>query len=76
MSTSGLPNFSVRLDGNLRSMHHKVIIIDRVTVILGSFNYSEAANSRNDENVLIVHDPTFATFFVQEFETVWAESAQ
>jgi phosphatidylserine/phosphatidylglycerophosphate/cardiolipin synthase-like enzyme len=75
MSTAGLPNLTVRTDGNPRIMHHKVIIIDRETVIFGSFNFSEAANSRNDENILIVHDPIFTTFFVQEFETVWEEAA-
>jgi len=75
MAAAALPNMQVRQDGNPRIMHHKVIIIDRETVILGSFNFSESANSRNDENVLVVHDPTFASFFVEEFETVWNEAA-
>jgi phosphatidylserine/phosphatidylglycerophosphate/cardiolipin synthase-like enzyme len=66
----------VRLDGNPRVMHHKVIIIDRQTVIFGSFNFSDSANNRNDENVLIVHDPTFAGYFVEEFETIWQEAKQ
>ena len=54
-------------------MHHKVIVIDRETVIFGSFNFSDSANSRNDENLLIVHDATFVEYFIEEFNTVWAE---
>ncbi|MCA9969718.1 MAG: hypothetical protein KC425_05860 [Anaerolineales bacterium] len=75
MRAMNLPNLQVRTDGNPRVMHHKVIIIDRTTVIFGSFNFSDSANNRNDENVVIVHDPTFAGYFVEEFETVWAEAA-
>lgn len=69
-----LPNVAVLTDGNPQIMHHKVFIIDRTTVIFGSFNFSDNANRRNDENIVIVHDPTFANFFVEEFETVWAEA--
>ncbi len=73
MRISELPNIQVRQDGNRRVMHHKVIILDRETVIFGSFNFSESANSRNDENTLIIHDPVFASYFVEEFERVWQE---
>lgn len=74
MSQAGLPNLEVRLDGNPRLMHHKVIIIDGQTVILGSFNFSGNANNNNDENILIVHDPEFASYFVDEFAAVWQEA--
>lgn len=69
-----MENVRVRTDGNPYIMHHKVIIIDRETVIFGSFNFSDSANRRNDENIIIVHDPTFAGYFVEEFDTVWAEA--
>jgi phosphatidylserine/phosphatidylglycerophosphate/cardiolipin synthase-like enzyme len=74
MRDAGLPLLQVRQDGNPRAMHHKVIIIDRATVIFGSFNFSAAANERNDENVVIVHDPDFAALFIEEFESVWAQA--
>lgn len=74
MQAANLANLSVRTDGNPRIMHHKVFIIDRATVIFGSFNFSDNANQRNDENIVIVHDPTFAGFFVEEFEAVWNEA--
>lgn len=75
MRDAGLPNLEVRRDGNPRIMHHKVIIIDFHTVIFGSYNFSESANRRNDENILIVRDATFASFFVEEFGAVWREAA-
>jgi phosphatidylserine/phosphatidylglycerophosphate/cardiolipin synthase-like enzyme len=74
MRKAGLANVQVRLDGNSRLLHHKVIIVDRQIVIFGSFNFSASANRSNDENLLIVHDPTFAGHFIQEFEARWAEA--
>ena len=71
---AGVPALSVRQDGNPRIMHHKVIIVDGEIVIFGSPNFSASANDSNDENVLFVHDPEFANFFVEEFEVVWNEA--
>ena len=68
-------NVAVRQDENGRLMHHKVMIIDRRIVIFGSYNFTISADDSNDENLVIVHDPVFASFFVEEFETVWAESS-
>lgn len=76
MLSERLPNLQVRQDGNPRLMHHKVIIIDGRTTIFGSFNFSGNANDSNDENVLIVHDPTFASYFLAEFEAVWNEAKE
>ncbi|MFT4309243.1 MAG: phospholipase D-like domain-containing protein [Candidatus Woesearchaeota archaeon] len=36
-------------------MHHKTMIIDN-TIITGSMNYGLNANTRNDENILIIED--------------------
>jgi phosphatidylserine/phosphatidylglycerophosphate/cardiolipin synthase-like enzyme len=57
-------------DGNPYVMHHKVIIIDGHTVIFGSFNFSDNADTDNDENLLIVDDPTLAQAFEAEFQRV------
>lgn len=74
MAAAAIPGLSVRTDGNPHIMHHKVIIIDRETVIFGSFNFSDSANRKNDENIVIVRDPVFTSFFVEEFNAVWAEA--
>jgi phosphatidylserine/phosphatidylglycerophosphate/cardiolipin synthase-like enzyme len=76
MRDAGLDNVQVRQDGNNFLMHHKVIILDQATTIFGSFNFSGAANDSNDENVLIVHDPTFTSHFIEEFNAVWGEAKQ
>jgi phosphatidylserine/phosphatidylglycerophosphate/cardiolipin synthase-like enzyme len=61
----------VRLDGNSRNMHHKVILIDERTVITGSYNFSANAEKRNDENSLVIHDPDMAGIFMAEFKRVY-----
>lgn len=59
---------AVYLDTNPYSMHHKVIVVDARTVITGSYNFSKAANTQNDENTLIIHDPAIAQKFIAELE--------
>jgi phosphatidylserine/phosphatidylglycerophosphate/cardiolipin synthase-like enzyme len=68
LACAGLP---VRLDGNKATMHHKVIIIDQEVVITGSFNFTGAADSDNDENVVIVKSPAVASKFINEMERVY-----
>lgn len=62
----------VRLDEFEGHMHHKVMIIDEAIVVTGSYNFSRSAEERNDENVLILHDPGLAELYIQEFERVLA----
>ncbi len=57
-------------DGNPYLMHHKVFIVDGKTVIFGSFNFSQNAETENDENLLIVDDQNLAAAFESEFERV------
>lgn len=68
---AGLP---VRQDGNPRTFHHKVIVIDGNLVVTGSLNFSENANESNDENVLIVGNRDIAALYQQEFERRWQEA--
>lgn len=67
MKTAGL---DVYTDGNPYVMHHKVIIVDERTVVFGSFNFSQNAEKSNDENMLIVEDPTLAKAFLQEYNKI------
>ncbi len=64
----------VRLDGNPRNMHHKVIIVDDAWVITGSYNFSYNAENINDENLLIIHDPDLAQRYVEEFDRIRAQA--
>ncbi|MBI2548814.1 hypothetical protein HYW21_05685 [Candidatus Woesearchaeota archaeon] len=65
---------TVLVDGNPQIMHHKFMIIDDTIVLLGSFNFSENANARNDENMIIFHDASVAQRFLQEFERLLRSS--
>ena len=58
----------VYLDTNTYTMHHKCIIIDNKTVITGSYNFSASADTKNDENVIILHSDTLAAVYTDEFE--------
>ena len=69
MKQAGL---DVMQDGNPYLMHHKVFIIDGKTVVLGSFNFSQNAETENDENLIIVDDPSLAAQFTAEFGRVYA----
>jgi phosphatidylserine/phosphatidylglycerophosphate/cardiolipin synthase-like enzyme len=61
----------VRMDGIDGQMHHKVFIIDEKIIILGSYNFSQAAETRNDENVLIIYNSAIAQEFIKEFQRIW-----
>lgn len=65
----------VRIDGIDGLMHHKVFIVDESIVVMGSYNFSQSAEERNDENILIIYDPALAGQFMREFWRV-QEQAQ
>lgn len=60
-------------------LHHKYAISDAnfsdsdPTVITGSHNWTNSAETINDENTLILRDATAANLFLQEFEARWYE---
>jgi phosphatidylserine/phosphatidylglycerophosphate/cardiolipin synthase-like enzyme len=60
----------VRLDGIDGLMHHKVFIVDEKIVVFGSYNFSQSAEERNDENLIIVYNPDIARQFLREFQRV------
>jgi phosphatidylserine/phosphatidylglycerophosphate/cardiolipin synthase-like enzyme len=63
-------DLDVRLDGIDGLMHHKVFIVDEKIVVMGSYNFSQSAEERNDENLLIIYDPVIAEQFIFEFQRV------
>jgi phosphatidylserine/phosphatidylglycerophosphate/cardiolipin synthase-like enzyme len=60
----------VKVDGNKYTMHHKVIIIDSSIVVTGSFNFTKSADTSNDDNVLVIYDPSVAQQYLDEFNRV------
>ncbi len=52
-------------------LHHKFAVIDRRTVITGSFNWSPSAAHANDETLLILESPQVAAHFSREMDRMW-----
>lgn len=42
------------IDGEHATANNKIILIDKSTIITGSFNYTKAAEEKNSENVLFI----------------------
>jgi len=68
-------NVTVALDENPYLMHHKVAIIDGKIVITGSYNYSQSAEDRNDENLIVIADEEIAQLYEQEFQRIWSKAS-
>ena len=64
---------NVRIDNHSYLLHHKYLISDQNNsasdplVLTGSHNWSNSAETRNDENIVIVHDRNIANQYYQEF---------
>jgi phosphatidylserine/phosphatidylglycerophosphate/cardiolipin synthase-like enzyme len=65
------PYIEITKDTNQYTMHHKVFIIDNQTVITGSYNPTKAGNTKNDENILIIHNKNIAEKYLEEFENLF-----
>ncbi len=55
--------------------HNKVMVIDSAVVITGSFNFTTAAETRNAENLLIIHDAALASAYQRNFSAHLAHSS-
>ena len=49
-----------------------IVADDERLVVLGSFNFSDNANTSNDENLLIIDNPEIARAFLAEYERIVA----
>ena len=56
-------------------MHHKVMIIDDSIVVFGSYNFTNSAETNNDETLLVIYNADIAAQFKAEFFRVF-RSAQ
>ncbi len=54
-------------------LHQKVFIIDNSTLLVGSYNPTKAANTINDEVILIIQNHSIVSEFNAEFAQYWRE---
>ena len=71
LARAGVP---VRIDSVHAIAHNKVMVIDDQTVLTGSFNFTQGAEERNAENLLIVRDPTLAAQYHDNWQQHRAHS--
>ncbi|MBF8456228.1 T9SS type A sorting domain-containing protein [Kaistella sp. G5-32] len=70
---AGISTGQVRTDTTSGVMHHKFMVVDNYNsisdplVLVGSHNWSSSAETKNDENTLIVHDLNIANQYYQAF---------
>ena len=68
LANGGVP---VQIDAAHAIAHNKVMVLDGGTVITGSFNFTKAAQERNAENLLVIHDTEVAA----QYAANWREHA-
>jgi DNA uptake protein ComE-like DNA-binding protein len=61
----------VRISTNNYIMHNKFAIIDNRLLLTGSYNWTAAANNRNDENLMVIDDPEIIEIFQNQFVNLW-----
>lgn len=67
-------SLDVRIDRGRGIMHHKVGIIDKNTLITGSYNWTTSAENVNRENCLILttaDNPKLIEQYENRFEQLW-----
>lgn len=71
-----LMGVQIKLDGAHRAAHNKVMLIDgnaaKTKIITGSFNFTQAAQKYNAENVALIHDDKMlAKAFDENWKQHW-----
>ena len=61
----GIPTY---IDAEHAIAHNKIIIIDKETVITGSFNFSKAAEEKNAENLLILKSKELTKIYLNNWQ--------
>ncbi len=61
----------VRSDGKHAIQHNKVMVIDQDVVITGSYNFTNSAETRNAENIMIVKSEYAARRYSDNWNNHW-----
>lgn len=71
VADAGVPVF---FDATHAIAHNKTMLIDDETVITGSFNFTESAEERNAENLIVLRDKALAERYEQNWRKHKAHS--
>ena len=59
---------STRIDAQHAIAHNKIMVIDGLTVLTGSFNFTKAAEEQNAENLLVIRSKELAEAYLRNWE--------
>ncbi|ADG06902.1 phospholipase D family nuclease [Kyrpidia tusciae] len=71
LKNAGIP---IKVDTHSGLMHLKVTIADKSVVTTGSYNYSTAASTTNDEVLVVIRNSTIANAWDEQFDQMWNDS--
>jgi phosphatidylserine/phosphatidylglycerophosphate/cardiolipin synthase-like enzyme len=71
LGSAGIP---MKINKHNGLMHLKVTIADKKVVTTGSYNYSQAVSTSNDEVLMVVHDEEEAKSFSDQFDRMWNDT--
>ena len=61
----------VKTENYAGKLHTKTMVIDDEYLVLGSMNFSNSGNNKNDENLIILKDSKASVFYKQFFIYLW-----
>jgi phosphatidylserine/phosphatidylglycerophosphate/cardiolipin synthase-like enzyme len=64
LNNAGIPTY---IDSKHAIAHNKIMVIDKETVITGSFNFTKAAEEKNAENLLILKNKELAAIYINNW---------
>ena len=67
---SGIP---LKAENYAGKLHSKTIIIDDEYIIMGSMNFSNSGENKNDENMLVIKNTVFAKNYREFFLYLWGQ---
>ncbi|WP_240420279.1 phospholipase D family protein [Paenibacillus periandrae] len=71
LGSAGIP---MKINKHSGLMHLKITIVDKKVATSGSFNYSKAASTTNDEVLMVMRGEEVAKSFTEQFEKMWNDT--
>ncbi len=63
----------IKTDDTSHHMHHKFAVIDGISVLTGSYNWTRSAAENNHENLMVTQDAAVVKSYQKEFNRLWAD---
>lgn len=71
LQSAGVP---IKIDSHAGLMHDKMLEVDHRFVVTGSFNWTNAASTVNDENLWRINSSEAATAAAKLFDSMWNDT--